>query len=161
VTVRDVAVLDRVRRVLSEGPPLRLAVLFGSAVRGALHAGSDIDVGILPGDPDLALGTELELQARLERACGRVVDLVRLDRASTLLRWEAARTGIAAVADPPHEFARFVAAAAIEHADLLSALAGPAERYRQRLIAIEKDGWGFESWTERGEHLEFRRDCGG
>ena len=120
-------------RALAEGPPLRLAVIFGSAARGLLRPDSDIDIGIIPCDPRLPLAAELDLQVRLERACARPVDLVRLDRASTLLKWEAARRGAAVLADPPHEFPRFVAAAALEHADLMTALAPAAERFRQRL----------------------------
>jgi predicted nucleotidyltransferase len=87
---------DALRRAFAEGPPLRLAVLFGSAARGRTRPDSDVDVGILPNDPDLPLHAELDLQARLERACGRSVDLVRLDRVSSLLKWEVARSGGAA-----------------------------------------------------------------
>ncbi len=39
---------DRLRSALGEGPPLRLASLFGSAARGRMHASSDVDVGIVP-----------------------------------------------------------------------------------------------------------------
>ena len=124
-----------VRLALADAPPLRLAILFGSGARGALRPDSDIDVGILPRDPNLSLAAELDLQTHLERLCGRPVDLVRLDRASTLLRWEAARTAVALVADPPQEFPRFVARAAIEHADLTTVLAPAAERFRERLVA--------------------------
>jgi len=57
-------------------------MLFGSAVSGRMRPESDVDVGIVPVDPDLPLGAELELQASLEHACGRPVDVIRLDRAS-------------------------------------------------------------------------------
>jgi uncharacterized protein len=126
---------DRVRLALADGPPLRLVVLFGSAARDALRRDSDVDLGIVPVDRDLPLAAELDLHARLERACGRPVDLVRLDRTSTLLRWEAARSGILVLADPPEEFPRFLARAALEHADLMTTLAPAAERFRQRLAA--------------------------
>jgi predicted nucleotidyltransferase len=125
--------LERLRLALANLPPLRLAILFGSASRDALRADSDVDVGIVPRQTDLPLAAELDLQARLERVCGRPVDLVRLDRASTLLRWEAARTGTLVLADPPGEFARFVASAALEHAELMPTLTVAAERFRQRL----------------------------
>lgn len=126
---------ERLRLTLEDGPPLRLAVLFGSGARDALRAHSDVDVGIVPRDPDLPLSAELDLQTRLERACRRPVDLVRLDRASTLLRWEAARTALPVVATPSRAFAQFLESAALEHADLLTALGPAAERFRQRLIA--------------------------
>lgn len=135
-----------VRGTLADGAPVRLAIVFGSAARHALRADSDIDLGIIPRDPHLPLGAELDLQARLERACGRPVDLIRLDRASTLLRWEAARCGFLVFADPPAELPRFVAAAALEHADLLTSLAPAAERYRRRLAA----GPGIRKGNEGG-----------
>ena len=138
VTVGLAALHDRIRRVLAGGPPLRLAILFGSGARGELRADSDVDVGIIPRDPDLPLVAELDLQVRLERACERGVDLVRLDRASTLLRWEAARAAVLVLADPPYEFPRFVASAAIEHADLMTLLAPAATRFRQRLIERDR-----------------------
>jgi uncharacterized protein len=127
-----------VRRALEGGPPLRLAILFGSGARGDLRPDSDVDIGIIPRDPELPLTEELDLQARLSDACERTVDLVRLDRASTLLRWEAACVAVLALADPPQEFCRFVAAAAVEHADLITTLAPAAERFRQRLIERER-----------------------
>jgi predicted nucleotidyltransferase len=125
----------RLRAVVEEGPPVRLAVVFGSAAGSRLHAESDVDVGIIPRDPDLPLGAELTLQASLERACGRRVDLVRLDRAPTLLRWEVARSGIPIFAEGPHTFARFAAEAASERADLMEVLGPAAERFRRRLAA--------------------------
>jgi predicted nucleotidyltransferase len=119
--------LERVR--------LRLAVLFGSAARGSLRDDSDIDVGIVPSDPQITLNEELALQADLERAFGRRVDLVRLDRASVLLRWRAAREGVPLVAEPRHEWPRFVARAGIEHAELAPLYARAAEGFRRKLAA--------------------------
>lgn len=113
---------------------MQLAILFGSAARGRARLGSDIDVGILPCDPALPLHAELELQARIERTCGRPVDLVRLDGAGTLLRWEAARHGIPIFTRSRADLVRFVARAALEHADLAPTLARASELFRQRLI---------------------------
>jgi predicted nucleotidyltransferase len=129
-------IIDDLRQALETGPPRCLAVLFGSAARAGLRPDSDLDVGIVPRDPDLPLRAELDLQAHLERASLRHVDLVRLDRASTLLRWEVARRSLLIVADPPQEFSRFVAAAALEHADFVSAFGTAAARFLQRLLAL-------------------------
>jgi len=134
VTAERDAIVETIRRVLADGPPVRLAVVLGSAARGALRPDSDVDIGITPSDPELPLAAELDLQARLERACARPVDLVRLDRASTLLKWEAARCIVPVVADPPQELPRFLARAGIEHADFIETYAPAAERYRQRLL---------------------------
>jgi uncharacterized protein YutE (UPF0331/DUF86 family)/predicted nucleotidyltransferase len=135
VTSDRAELVDRVRRALATGPPLRLAVLFGSSARGVIRADSDLDVGIVPRDPDLSLATELDLQAELERTCRRPVDLVRLDRASTLVRWQVARQASPVLADPPFEFPAFVARATLEWADFAEVVAPVTDRYRSRLIA--------------------------
>ena len=115
--------------------PLRLAVLFGSAARGRLRPDSDLDIGFLP-TRDLPLADELALQASLERATGRTVDLVDLDRADVLLRFEIARYGRVLVSEPASEATRFVAVAGIEHAELAPLIADAAERYRRRLATV-------------------------
>jgi predicted nucleotidyltransferase len=117
------------------GRELRLAVLFGSGARDALRDDSDLDVGILPRNPAMALSEELALQASLERAAKRAVDLVRLDRASIVLRWRVAREGIVLVADPANEWPRFVARVGIEHGDFAPLYARTAEQFRRRLAA--------------------------
>jgi uncharacterized protein len=116
------------------GAPLHVAFLFGSAVQQRLRPDSDVDIGIVPSH-DLSLSEELEFQAVLERAVGRDVDLVRLDRASTLLRWEVARTGILLHEPTRGAAAQFLAAAGIEHADLAPLLADAGRRLRRRLAA--------------------------
>jgi predicted nucleotidyltransferase len=123
----------RVEGALRDGPGLQLAVLFGSIARGDHHAGSDVDVGIVPVDPMLPMRAELELQRRLEAACGRPVHLVRLDRASTLLKWKVANDGRPLVNDPPHAWSRFVARSAMEFAELAPQLREAEERFRARL----------------------------
>ena len=135
-------VLDSVRQVLLAGPRLRLAVVFGSRARGNVHGASDLDVGIIPGDPDLPLAAELDLQRCLEVACGVSVDLVRLDRASTLVRWTVARDAQLLLAHPPSEFSRFQASAALEHADLMTTLGPAAERFRQQLARVAHNSAG-------------------
>ncbi len=127
--------MDRLRQPLRDGPPLRLALLFGSAAAGVLRADSDIDIAILPVHPDLPLREELALQAALVRACGRNVDLVRLDRAPTLVRWQVARHGRTLLSAGPAEAARFRAAAASEYIDFAPSFEHAAEVFRRRLAA--------------------------
>jgi predicted nucleotidyltransferase len=113
---------------------VHVAFLFGSAVGATFHPASDVDVAILPVDVGLLLRRELELQAHLERACGRVVDLVRLDRADTLVRWEVARSGLVVLETSPGAASRFRAEAALEHADIVELLEGGAERWRRAVL---------------------------
>jgi predicted nucleotidyltransferase len=125
--------LDKVRCVLEAGPPLRLAVLFGSFAKQRARADSDLDIAILPRDESLSLRDELDLAAQLSLSAGREVDLVRLDRATALLRWEIAKDGILLVADPTSEWLRFRVAAASEHADMADALDRAARLFRKRI----------------------------
>ena len=135
VMSRD-SLVHALRAVLTTHP-LRLAVLFGSAARDAMRADSDVDVGILARDPEMSLADELALQAALERATSRTVDLVRLEEASILLRWRIAREGVAILADPPYEWTRFVARAGIDHADFAPLYARTAEAFRRKVAAGE------------------------
>ena len=127
--------LDTLTAILAEGPPLRLALLFGSHARGRARPDSDVDIGVIPVDPELPLHDELHLQARLERACGRPVQLLRLDHAGTLLKWEAAKHGVPLLVRSPADRSRFVANAALEHAELAPALARAAAVFHERVQA--------------------------
>lgn len=119
--------------MLEAGPPLRLAVLFGSFAKQRARANSDLDIAILPHDESLSLHAELDLAAQLALRTGREVDLVRLDQATMLLRWEVAKDGILLVADPSSEWLRFRVARASEHADMAEALDRAARRFRRRI----------------------------
>jgi predicted nucleotidyltransferase len=124
---------DRIAAALSAGPPLRLALLFGSIARGTSHAGSDLDVAILPVDPELSLAAELDLQRALSTASGRPVDLVRLDRASSLVRWQVARDGQVLFQAGPFEAARFIARAASEYLDFQPDFVKASTLFQKRL----------------------------
>jgi len=86
-------------------PGLRLLVLFGSRARGDAHTASDWDFGYLA-------GPELDVEALLEWLCRTVnsddVDLVDLDRASGVLRHQAADHGIAVFEHVPETFVAYV-----------------------------------------------------
>jgi uncharacterized protein len=94
--------------VLESWPGVRLAVLFGSAARGESGPDSDLDVGVLfePGRENTA-----GLEVALARATGRRLDLVGLDAAPPLLRFEIARDGRVLLERAPHAWADFRARA--------------------------------------------------
>lgn len=121
----------RLRKALS-GVPLELAVLFGSGAQNRLRPDSDLDVGIIP-TVDLTLREELDMAAMLTVATGREIDLVRLDRASTLVRWEAAKGHLLLLARTPSALPHFLASAALEHADFAPLLADTRRRLTRRL----------------------------
>jgi predicted nucleotidyltransferase len=130
--------IDALKDVLRRGPPLRLALLFGSGARGELRPDSDLDVGIVPADPAMPFHAEADLQIDLERTTGRKVDLVRLDKASTLLRGQVARDAQLLLESREGEFRHFRAAATIEYLDFLPLYDAAAERFRQSLLRLAK-----------------------
>ena len=133
------ALIRDLQRVLSEGPRLRLAVLFGSTARGTNTADSDLDVAILPVDPQLPLSDELTLQARISIAAKREVDLVRLDRCNPTLRYRVAREGVPVFAEPG-ALSSFRARAGIEHAELAPLVKRASEIFLKRLRAMSQSG---------------------
>jgi predicted nucleotidyltransferase len=103
--------VETLTRVLEEMPAVRLAVLFGSAARQTDRPDSDIDLAVLvEGEAD----THSTLAVTLERAVGRPVDLVWLDSAPPLLRFEIARDGLVLVARDDQVWVQFRAHAMID-----------------------------------------------
>jgi predicted nucleotidyltransferase len=102
---------DLLRDVLAACDGVELAVLFGSGARGQLRATSDFDVAVRLASTGPSLS---ELQIALERAAGRPVDLVDLDRSSPQLRFEIARHGRVLVERGAHAWADFAARATID-----------------------------------------------
>jgi predicted nucleotidyltransferase len=99
---------ERISELLRTEPAasgLRLAVLHGSRARGEAGPASDWDIGVIAadGDPELAA-----LSAALTGFLGTdSVDVVDLGRASALLRYRAARDGVALLEARPGEFEQF------------------------------------------------------
>ncbi len=126
--------VGRLRAVLEKGPPLRLAILFGSAARGRSRLDSDVDVAVLVPESTLDDAGERTLGRELALAAGAELDLFRLERASTLLKWQIATTGVPLVEGSPGEFVRFRAHAISEYIDYAPAFAYHGEIFRRRLI---------------------------
>jgi predicted nucleotidyltransferase len=130
--------LAALREALRSERSVRLAVLIGSAARGSLSKGSDVDLLV---ELDADWRTQDRLRERLARAAGRPVDLVAVDAAEKdpLLLDAALRDGRvlidrdgrwASLRARRAEVARAAARAAVElrrdlHA-LVSELAGAA-----------------------------------
>ncbi len=130
-------IVEQLARALQGSTSARLVVLFGSFARGAQHPGSDLDVGFIPADPNLSMREELALQGRLSSCVRCDVDLVRLDRANPLVRWEVARAGRLVHCAEPRDYARFIAAAALEHAEMEPLMRKAAALYRYRVLHPE------------------------
>ena len=83
--------IDGIRKILEPFQPAAV-YLFGSAAAGRLRPESDIDLAVLP---SLSIPDGNLVQARLQLAerLGREVDLIDLDRATTVLRKEVLAHG--------------------------------------------------------------------
>lgn len=82
----------KLSRVLRRNKKIRAAFLFGSQATGSVRPTSDVDIGILfeHGEDDKISGRTLALAGEMMRTLERNdVDVVELNRASTLLRYAA------------------------------------------------------------------------
>lgn len=129
-----IPVSEALLQTVRTGPAARFVALFGSAARGTASAASDLDIAWLPLDPGIALGDELQFQARLTGAAGREVDLVRVDQASTLCRREIAVDGVL-LAGSRDDWVQFRAEAIGEFLDFEPAFRDASERYRRWLAS--------------------------
>ena len=84
--------LDRLRERAATLPEVKLAVLFGSTARGQARKGSDVDLGLLL-DPDTR-SVRLHVEAELGRAAAGETDVIYLNEAPPLLRFEISRDGV-------------------------------------------------------------------
>jgi predicted nucleotidyltransferase len=119
---------------------IRLAVLFGSAVRDPERA-RDFDLAVSFRSP-VSLFELGELEGQLEVALGKVkeVDLVDLDQGSTLLRREVAQTGRLVFAGDPDAWGSFHSRAAMEWDDLQPFFERESEGLRQALSGVRWSG---------------------
>ena len=104
--------LEALRKTLEAQPAVRLAVLFGSMARGRSSARSDVDLALRLVRDDAA--ARREVVAAAGRATGREIDVVDLDAAPPLLRFQIARDGVVLVEREPRLWTRFKARAMVD-----------------------------------------------
>jgi predicted nucleotidyltransferase len=113
--VRKDLIVARLARI--EG--LVAAYLFGSQARGAAHAASDVDIGLLLEEPPATLDDlHLDVAADLERELGAPVDLVVLNRAPGELVHRVLRDGELLVENDRSARIRFEVRARNDYFDL-------------------------------------------
>ncbi|MEO8682887.1 MAG: nucleotidyltransferase domain-containing protein [Vicinamibacterales bacterium] len=95
---------------LTADADVQLAVIFGSEARDSSHRQSDLDIGV----SGVARDRLAALAVTLARLAGREVDLISLDTAPPLLRFEIARDGSVLLARAPHLWPEFQARAMVE-----------------------------------------------
>ena len=96
---------------LAADPDVQLAVLFGSAARGAPQRRSDLDIGVMGLRSTARLAA---LAVTLARTAGREVDLIPLETAPPLLRFEIARDGAVLLERTPYLWSDFQARAMVD-----------------------------------------------
>ena len=111
--------LEDLYAVATARSDLQLLVLFGSRARGDAAAGSDWDFGYLgaPETDRAALSAALMAVLGTDR-----VDVADLERATALLRFRAARDGVAVFEHSPGRFLRFQEEATIMWCDMEAVL---------------------------------------
>ena len=95
------------KKVLSEEPGLKLAILYGSAATGKMRADSDVDIALLLDRP-LGAERKMELISRLESELRRDVDLVDLFSLSGTILKQVLRRGRVLIQTKPGELAKLV-----------------------------------------------------
>jgi predicted nucleotidyltransferase len=127
--------LDTIRENIKSDSHIELAVVFGSAAKSNLNETSDIDLGIRMA-PNVTDDKLQQLELDLGRLTGRSIDIVLIDQAPPLLRFEIAKDGIVLRQDDDYQWADFCAKAMIDWWDW----APVAKKINQTIIAgLRKD----------------------
>jgi predicted nucleotidyltransferase len=112
---------ERVERVLAQTPDLIAAWVFGSAQTGRIHPNSDLDIALLFGEKP-SLGQLADLRAALQEALRfDDIDLVVLNGASPITRFEAV-SGRSVYTHDASARAGFVSLTAREYEDTMAFL---------------------------------------
>lgn len=128
---------SRLTRALRAHPEVRLAFLFGSSVSRGVDAARDVDVAVAF-THSLTLLEQGTIATELEEITEREVDLIDLDEASTLLRWEVVRGGIPLLAKDETDLVELRARVPLEYFDLEPFLEREAAGMRR---ALEEARW--------------------
>lgn len=130
------ATRDRLRAWFAGRGDVEVAALFGSAARGRMHPGSDIDLYIrLRRGRTWTWSEQREVVGSLEAVAGAEVDLIveDADRTSVILRLEVARHGVLLFEGSPGAWVTLRAEAMVAYAELEPTLRRCAEGVRRAI----------------------------
>jgi len=118
--------------VFKKHSSVQAAYLFGSAAGGKTHAESDLDIA-LAGSPDLRV-KKLDILTDLARAGFTNIDLVILDRADIVLRFEAVRLNHLVYRTEEFDAGSFYSLTLRQYFDFLPYLKTQREAYKQKIL---------------------------
>jgi predicted nucleotidyltransferase len=127
-----VTIADDLHRVFEGRSNLAFVALFGSCARGCERPDSDVDLALLPTGA-FSLADEADLEAAVEQATGREVDLVRLDRTDDIILRREIAKGEAVFEAKAGLFGRFRAEAAVEWLDFEPVYTKARDLYLRRV----------------------------
>jgi len=153
------SIRSAVRDALEPFENVAFAFLFGSAASGRLRSDSDLDVAVygasgrhLEIETDRELAGEADIQLAVERATGRNVDLLILNRAPAVVCAAAVSLGVAVCIRDESTYSRYISAVTDVAIDFLeterewrairarSASLSPQDRNRlERILAFMED----------------------
>jgi predicted nucleotidyltransferase len=122
---------SELKLLFAEKPRVRLAVVFGSAARGALKPESDIDVAVLHDSP-LSSSEKRDLVEQLAVITGRAVDLIDLATVGQPLLGQIIKDATR-LKGSNSQFAQLMARNAFEQADFMP--------YVTRLLKTRRMAW--------------------
>jgi predicted nucleotidyltransferase len=108
------SVIELLRRTAEALAGVDLLVVFGSAARGADRPRSDVDVGVRVRLRNDSPAARRAVERVLGRSLRREVDVVYLDEAPPLLRFQIAREGVLIRQAAPHLWSDFRARAMLD-----------------------------------------------
>jgi predicted nucleotidyltransferase len=135
-----------------------LAYLFGSVVSGRSNPMSDVDLAVLvqrQPDPRSLLERQLSLSLGVAQYAGREVDLVLLNQASPLMRYEVTRHGRVLYERRPAERIAFEVRARQRYFDLKPMLEFHGDVVLRRIeeVGLGRGRWGNSRALEAARRL--------
>ena len=127
---------ERIAAYFAAQEDVDVAYLFGSQAAGNARLDSDVDIAVLlaPGQTgEAAFRRRLQMMAELARALGASVDVVLLDEAGPLLRYEAVRHRDILFCGSRERHVSFLARCITEYLDWLPVWTRYDEAQRRRL----------------------------
>lgn len=128
-------IVDALRSELSHLLNLNVAILYGSAAKGALRAESDVDVAVLFANP-LSASRRMELAGRFQACLGRPVDLVDLAGVNGVLLKQILSTGRVLVRNDVAAYERLLQRMIYNQTDMMPYVRHALHRHAERFAHV-------------------------